>query len=462
LLAGCGSSESDPGAESSTPAVPSGQTLPPPSPGSSNGGNPVTPAPTSTPGEISGDIPLASNVPCDVAKTISEHCTTCHGTTPKFNAPMALMQAADFAALAPNSNTPVMSAASLRINAPAPRTMPPPGTVGALDASELSALSAWLDGGARPVADGCAITEPAAGGVLQPRPDRTGAYLDPYEGWDTDVECYPFVANAGDKTTPYAVGAVVDEYIGFGFMPPWQGTRYVRAFRQIIDNAQVLHHWLLFELAGPTEDGSVTPQLGAHPDGQLMHGWAPGGGDAYYTPDVGMAMDSSKGYLLELHYNSSDANATDASGVEICVAEQAPPNIASVSWLGTDNINGTSSSGTCRPRATQPIRILAGTPHMHLKGRHMKVTIDRADGSSEVVHDEAFDFENQRIYPEDITLQPGDSITTQCDFSAPSRFGKGTNDEMCYWFAMSYPAGALADGAFFGTLVHGESSCLGQ
>ena len=39
--------------------------------------------------------------------------------------------------------------------------------------------------------------------------------------------------------------------------------------------------------------------------------------------------------------------------------------------------------------------------------------------------------------------------------------GKGTNEEMCYWFALAYPAGALADGGLLGTFTHGENACLG-
>jgi hypothetical protein len=344
--------------------------------------------------------------------------------------------------------------------------MPPPGTVDALDPSELSALTTWLDGGAQLVEAGCSIIDQSITEgdvpVELPVPTLTGAMLEPYAGWDTDVECYPFVANAGDKTSPYKVGLATDSYIGFGFTPPWEGTRYVRAFRKVIDNSQVLHHWLLFEQAAGVQDGSVTPQLGAHPDGQLMHGWAPGGGDVYYTPDVAVRMESTKGYLLEIHYNSSDANATDASGVEICVTRAAPANEAIVSWLGTDAINGTSASGTCAPRATEPIHIIAGTPHMHLKGRHMTVAIKRANGSTEMVHDEAFSFENQRIYNEDIQLLPGDSITTTCTYSSPATFGKGTNQEMCYWFAMAYPAGSLTDGGLIGTFTHGANACLGN
>jgi hypothetical protein len=210
-------------------------------------------------------------------------------------------------------------------------------------------------------------------------------------------------------------------------------------------------------------DGAITSQVGVHPSGQLQHGWAPGGSDVYLTPDIGAELPSTRGFVLELHYNSTNASAQDASGVEVCVTTQKPTNVATLSWVGTDAINSASATGTCRPRApAQQITILAGTPHMHLKGRHMKVVINRAGGGTEIAHDEAFGFENQRIYPENIVLKPGDFLTTTCTFSGPAQFGPGTNQEMCYWFAMHYPAGALADGLPVGTLIHGANSCLGQ
>ena len=423
---------------------------------------------------IGGAPPLISgasgSVPCEVAAIVTDHCITCHAETPKFNAPMSLVSADDFERTAPISGSEqVHDVAARRIRAEGAARMPPPGTVDALDATEIETLGAWLDAGAPSVADGCAIgasSAPLPGDTaeLLPRPTSTGTVLGPYVGWDEDgVECYPFRTyepGSGDKSTPYQVGTAVDQYIGFGFKPPWQGTRYVRAFRSVIDNAQALHHWILFEEPS-AQDGDVAEILGAHPGGQMMHGWAPGGSDLYFTPDVAIRMDSSTNYLLEVHYNSSDPSATDASGLEICVTETAPANEAIISWLGTDLINGTSATGTCRPRASEPIHIIAGTPHMHLKGTAMKVELTREGGGTEVLHDEAFSFQNQRGYAEDITVQPGDAITTTCTYNAPATFGKGTNEEMCYWFALAYPAGALSDGGFIGTLTHGENACLG-
>src|SRR5690349_17497231 len=55
-----------------------------------------------------GTAGAAGRVPCDVAAIISEHCTTCHADTPRFNAPMSLVSADDFNAPAPiTSSEPV-------------------------------------------------------------------------------------------------------------------------------------------------------------------------------------------------------------------------------------------------------------------------------------------------------------------------------------------------------------------
>lgn len=409
---------------------------------------------------------VRTQVPCEVSSIISEHCAGCHSATPKFNAPMPLVDVDDFAAVAPVSGQPITAATLRRINAEGAARMPPPGTVDALDATEIATLTKWLESGASAVKEGCDIEEPALDGStteVTPRPTKTGSVIAPYEGWDEGVECFPFLAyqaGSADKSAPYRVGTAVDQYVGFGFKPPWQGARYVRAFRNVTDNAQVLHHWILFQEA-TARDGQVSSESGAHPGGEMLHGWAPGQSDIYFTPDVGVKMDGSQNYLLETHYNSQDSSATDASGVEICVTQERPKNEAIIHWLGTDSIRGASASGTCTPQASEPIHIIGAQPHMHLKGKAMKVVLTRADGSTEVLHDEPFSFENQRSYALDAMVNPGDSIKTTCEYTGPATFGRGTNQEMCYWFAIAYPAGALADGRLRGRLTHGPNACLG-
>ena len=277
-------------------------------------------------------------------------------------------------------------------------------------------------------------------------PGTSGIVNQPINYNDPELECYELRAHQGSNLMqPYMVGVVADRYIRIPFDAPWDGTVYARSFRVLTDNAQVIHHWLFYD---NTSGGQ-----------QLVHGWAPGGSDAYFTPDIGMQLKDGA-YSIEYHYNSQDPSATDASGVEVCVTPTAPEHVATISWLGTDAIFGASASGTCDPTSNERVRIIGATPHMHLKGTHMKV-VKQGTGGDMVLHDMPFDFDLQRGYPSDIWVEPGEKIVTTCTYNAPSTFGPGTNDEMCYWFAVHYPANGLVDGGGLGSAIHGPNTCLG-
>jgi hypothetical protein len=179
-----------------------------------------------------------------------------------------------------------------------------------------------------------------------------------------------------------------------------------------------------------------------------------------------------KTYILEVHYNSSDANAEDASGVQLCVQTRKPQHVAGMSWLGYDHggvlaattsacIPSSKWTGKCAPQHKEPIHLLFVTPHLHQSGTHLKAVIDGPRGSR-VLLDQPFDFNYQITYPTPEVLMPGESITTTCDFSKPQCFGQATSAEMCYLFTYSYPKGALQDTADWGRLAHGEGTCLGQ
>jgi hypothetical protein len=281
-----------------------------------------------------------------------------------------------------------------------------------------------------------------------PPPVGTGISVTPYDYVDPDHECFEFRAYSGSPGTPHNVGIANDSYREVVFDAPWTGTVYARSFRALIDNAQVLHHWLFYK-GGAAEGGR-----------ELQAGWAPGGSDTYMSQDLGFELPDQT-YSIQYHYNSGDASAVDESGLEVCWTSIKPAIVATVSWLGTDAINGTTASGTCDPTGNERIHILAASPHMHKKGTHFKVEIMRASGAMEIAHDEAFDFAYQQQYIEDIWIEPGDRIRTTCTYNAPSTFGPGTNAEMCYWFAVHYPANGLVDGGFIGSAIHGPNTCLG-
>jgi hypothetical protein len=416
-----------------------------------------------------GTLPSTDGVPCDVATVISARCTGCHSARPKFGAIMPLMTYADFQANAVRDPArKVYQVIPERIDPLDVALRMPPTSLDALPQVEKDTLNAWLSVGAPAAAAGqaCVITEanivpvdPADGGVISTSSGK--AHVEPIEYDDPDMQCYKFVAHgSGSDTAPY-MKSPGEAYMNFDFKAPWTGTMYQRSIKLVIDpDSQVIHHWLLFKQTGPVTDGAISTGSGTHPDGILLHGWAPGASPLYLDPDVGVVLEGDVGYRLEVHYyNGTGSPGADASGAEICVTPHMPEHIAELSWVGTDSIFGTSAQGTCNPSSSEPIHLIAAQPHMHLKGRHMQVIINRADGSEQMLHDEDFMFENQRYYVLDSMLMPGDTMTTRCTYSEPAQFGSSTNQEMCYFFTMHWPAGALRSPGI-GTALHGANSCL--
>lgn len=373
-----------------------------------------------------------SGLPCDIQAIIATNCATCHGATPTFGAPMSLVRASDFRAKAPSTNATVGQQILTRIDDDQ-RPMPPPPNE-RLTSDDRSALERWIDAGAP--AGSCNSSTPGAGGsgaveMPQPLPD--------------DVTCYQLTARASAAGDKYSVPTTPDLYQCFQYAPPW-GSKKVQVVsaRPLIDNAQVIHHWNLYNTPDAVADGTNGGCSGAHPNAALIAGWAPGGKDFTLPPDVGLRTEPG-GFSLEIHYNNKiGAGQLDASGAQVCVTEKLRPHEAAVHWLGTQSLNKLSATGTCTPFSQEPVTIISSSPHMHLQGRHMKTVINRKGGTSEVLIDKPFDFNTQIAYQTPAVINPGDTLSTTCTFATPTPFGQGTNEEMCYNFVMAYPAGGLA------------------
>jgi mono/diheme cytochrome c family protein len=431
----------------------------PVTPTTSSNPQPNTNPNTNTPSMPDVTIPPAPSAGngCEATTIVGKHCTSCHGATPMFGAPMSLMTQADFQKT--SIGDPKMTVAQMarsRINATDNKRMPP-ASMPALTPAEIDTLNKWIDSGAT-VGTTCA---PTMAPNTNPMTMTGNPGNKPDPTLDPSVKCYTFNAHGATKNDPFKVGVAKDAYYNFTFNAPWTGTQYAKAFRTKTDNLKVIHHWLLFKEGAPVQDGAqAVPSSGTHPSGQLVHGWAPGGEDLILNDEVGMELPAT-GFTLELHYNSNDANALDKSGVEVCVTPNKPKNIAGISWLGTDAIGGTTATGTCNPDTGMPIRILGGTPHMHVAGTHMKVEILRQGGKVEILHDAPFDFNYQRAYDYqnmNLMLMPGDQVRTTCTYNKPVTFGEGTGDEMCYFFTLHYPVNALTS-AGLGQVIHGQNTC---
>lgn len=393
---------------------------------------------------------------------------------------MPLIKRSDFAVqlkssrTSPGNTMEVAKLVKLRINDEA---MPmPPGAL--LPQAERAALNAWLDSGhPGPGEEGIAGCEQPGAVVPDPNAPINTPSVAP-EG----STCYEFRNHGesipGDKS-PYAVPPG-EGYVSFYFKAPWTQPSELVSFRTLADNRKVLHHWLLYTTARADLDGTLARSVGTHlgDDAQLLAGWAVGGSDVEMPKDVGLRLPPpNSGVMVEFHfYNQGAAVEMDKSAVEICVLPAGTrKHTAGMTWLGTENFNGllgmppkteSKFSGTCVPsrtgmNATDPIHIFLFWPHMHSYGRHMHSSLKRADGREETVFDKPFDFNYQITYEAGVDLLPGDTITSTCTFNNTSNssvaFGPSSEQEMCFQFAYSYPAGALENGV--PSLVGASNTC---
>ena len=276
-------------------------------------------------------------------------------------------------------------------------------------------------------------------------------------------------------------------YVTFYFKVPWTEDSVVTKFRTVYDQTQILHHWLLYESsASVSKDGTFdtpvpasTLTAGLHTTaGNLVAGWAVGGGAENFPAGVGMKMPPPGGmFELEWHlWNSTGADVADRSGVELCVVPKSavdPQYIASENWLGTEDLvlapNATTQrGGVCNPSlAAGPATIIKWQPHMHLKGVHMDTWVMHSDGTEDHVFNQPFDFDTQISYRQDppYVVNQGDTLHSVCTFNNPTSgtvlFGQSTTSEMCYQFAISYPDGSLTGVAGTNGVLTGANNGCG-
>jgi hypothetical protein len=105
--------------------------------------------------------------------------------------------------------------------------------------------------------------------------------------------------------------------------------------------------------------------------------------------------------------------------------------------------------GRCDVLGSEPVHLMSATPHAHTYARRVRFTVKKKDGTEIVMRDGPFVFAEQQSYPliPEVILEQGDRVETNCYYTNDStrqvRFGESTLDEMCFNFAMYYPAGAL-------------------
>lgn len=412
-------------------------------------------------GETSPGPQDRSALPCEVERVLREHCQSCHADPPVYGAPMPLVTPIDFGMPAPSD--PMRSVHTLvdeRIVDPA-RPMPPDGH---LDVEDLEVLQSWLAAG-MPGGEDAACDHQD-----EPAPTPVGPEALPC------TPTHTFTAHAdGNEDEPFKVPTVGADnlYACIAFRSPLAEGTQATAWAPIIDDARVVHHWILYRTQTPQVDGAAGP-CNMPSDSTFVAGWAPGGQNFIMPDDVGLELGGPDDwFILQMHYHNAARHddAYDRSGVALCTSDAPRPKTAGIFTLGSVAIDipagaqNHTVSGTCPGWITaylpEPVDVIASFPHMHELGRSLRTDILRggATGAIEpLVEVPSFNFENQKVYPHSpsVQIRPGDAIRTTCTYDNTHdfdvTFGEATEDEMCFNFVMVYPIEILGEDRHCGLL----------
>jgi hypothetical protein len=428
--------------------------------------------------------PTGSPMPCSAATVVATNCQTCHGATPIGGAPMSLMSYDDFHRQAKTMpSLKVYELAKMRINDKA-KPMPQGGMW--KTTTDFGVLDAWLGAGA---IAGMDADKTCAGAAPPPATDGSadGSY-GPITAAPGET-CYDFTVHESTTSstdpTPYTVDTG-EHYEQFYYKAPWPAGTVATRYGNKFDNEKVLHHWLLFTTASTNADGyheTVPLPTLLGDNATLLAGWAVGGSNLALPDDVAFELpDPSVMLNAQWHfYNSTGMTQTDHTSLQICtVPAGTRPHVATITWIGTEDLNGnkwtggagmpphqtSTFTGTCDPlregmNSTEPIHVIGFWPHMHKLGVEMKAVVNHKGGMSETIFDKPFDFSHQIHYLQNYDLAPGDTLTAVCMYNNTTdqgaAFGESTTDEMCYNFSMAWPAHALENHVI--SLIGATNTC---
>lgn len=283
---------------------------------------------------------------------------------------------------------------------------------------------------------------------------------------------------------PYTPTISPDDYRCF--LIPWPSdyttTKYVTGFRAVPGNDKVVHHVIAF-LATPdqvqtyrdldaAEAGPGYTCFGGTggPAREWLGGWAPGSLGADLPDGVGIAVQPGSMVILQVHYNliapdpdpdqtSIELKVDDTVTQEATVQPWANPN-----WLSGDNMLIPAGDSDVEHNWQLDPTLLSGGKsltihtvglHMHRLGHTARLSIERADGSSDCLLDIGnwdFDWQGSYALKTPVQIDSGDALRLECHWdNSPENqpivggspqvprdvtWGEGTSDEMCLGIAL--------------------------
>lgn len=239
--------------------------------------------------------------------------------------------------------------------------------------------------------------------------------------------------------------------------------RYISAVEFKPDNRKVVHHilgWVDVSGEGRKKDelepgpgyiSFVGADILTHSD---ISGWAAGRGPTILPEGAGYSIPKKSDVILQLHYHPSGKPETDRSQVGLYFSRK--PIKAALHRTAANNTDITIAAGAknheIKAEWVIPTDVVAHfvSPHMHLVGKDMKMSVTFPDGHVEdLIHIPNWDFNWQSAYefekPMDLPKGSILKVVAHYDNSSENptnpnsppkeiKWGPATYDEMCVGF----------------------------
>ncbi|XP_060580835.1 DBH-like monooxygenase protein 2 isoform X1 [Ruditapes philippinarum] len=257
-------------------------------------------------------------------------------------------------------------------------------------------------------------------------------------------------------------------YMCITFELPMDKEYHLVATEPVIDNADIMHHTLVYGCEGVNEAPRelMTPvECGGTMDGcrELIAVWSIGGIGTCQNQNAGYLVGANKGLkyaVMQHHWNNPQkvSNYKDSSGMTLHLTPKLRPHNAGFLMTGqfhleippgeSQYVASGSCGGSCLSQMMNgTIYVTKVINHMHLLGAAQFTELRR--NNSFVMHlaeDKVYDYNTpvSHDHKDPVMIQKGDELKTTCVFSSETksqvtRFGEATSDEMCLAFFTYYP-----------------------
>jgi len=239
---------------------------------------------------------------------------------------------------------------------------------------------------------------------------------------------------------------------------------YISAIEYRPGNRRVVHHMLTYvDVSGQARKRDAgDPGLGyecfSGPEVEIhgdLGGWAPGNEPSRLPEGIGRSLPRGADVIMQVHYHPSGKPETDRSRVGLHFSKSPVRQI--LHWNAAMNMDGLklpAGDPKVEVKAAWPVPTdlvaHAVTPHMHMLGRDMHMTVTYPGGKTEdlvKISDWDFAWQNTYYFDKPLDLPKGSVVKVVAHYDNSSdnprnpnkppklvTWGEATTDEMCIGF----------------------------